>query len=93
MEIQIDEDGNTAWIDNIKLIACIAVFWGHFSDATVSFEDDRACSIRSYKVSGTTVKRKLYATDKKDRYIHIYYDDGRTVTFTEAAVSMPAHTS
>jgi len=42
-----------------------------------SFEDDRRNSIRSFKVSGTTVKRKLYATDKKDRYFHIYYDDGR----------------
>lgn len=42
-----------------------------------SFEDDRRNSIRSFKVSGTTVKRKLYATDKKDRYFHIYCDDGR----------------
>lgn len=40
-----------------------------------SFENDRKCSIRSYKVSGTTVKRKLFADDKKDRYFHIYYDD------------------
>lgn len=37
-----------------------------------SFEDDRRNSIRSFKVSGTTVKRKLYATDKKDRCFHIY---------------------
>jgi hypothetical protein len=28
-------------------------------------------------VSGTTVKQKLYATDKKERYFHIFYDDGR----------------
>lgn len=42
-----------------------------------SFENDRRNSIRSYKVSGTTVKRKLFATDKKDRYFHIYYDDGK----------------
>ena len=42
-----------------------------------SFENDRKCSIRSYKVSGTTVKRKLFADDKKDRYFHIYYDDGK----------------
>ena len=42
-----------------------------------TFENDRRNSIRAFKVSGTTVKRKLYATDKKDRYIHIYYDDGR----------------
>lgn len=42
-----------------------------------TFEEDRSCSIRSYKVSGTTIKRKLYADDKKERYIHIYYDDGK----------------
>lgn len=42
-----------------------------------SFENDRASSIRAYKVSGTTVKRKLFATDEKERYFHIYYDDGR----------------
>ena len=41
------------------------------------FENDRKNSIRAYKVSGTTVKRKLFATDKKERYFHIYYDDGK----------------
>ena len=42
-----------------------------------AFENDRRNSIRAFKVSGTTVKRKLYATDKKERYFHIYYDDAR----------------
>jgi hypothetical protein len=42
-----------------------------------SFENDRKNSIRTYKVSGTTVRRKLFATDKKDSYFHIYYDDGK----------------
>ena len=42
-----------------------------------SFENDRRNSIRSYKVSGTTVRRKLFATDKKDRCFHIYYDGGK----------------
>ena len=42
-----------------------------------SFENDRKNSIRTYKVSGTTVRRKLFATDKKDRYFHIYFDDGK----------------
>ena len=41
------------------------------------FEDDRKNSIRAFKVSGTTVKRKLFVTDEKERYFHIYYDDGR----------------
>ena len=46
-------------------------------EAKGSFEDDRKNSIRAFKVSGVTIKRKLYATDKKERYFHIYYDDGR----------------
>ena len=46
-------------------------------EAKGSFENDRRNSIRAFKVSGTTVKRKLYASDKKERYFHIYYDDGR----------------
>lgn len=39
-----------------------------------TFEEDRKCSIREYKVSGTTAEQKLFAADKKDRYFHIYYD-------------------
>ena len=41
------------------------------------FEDDRRKSIRTFKVSGTTIKQRLYVTDKKERYFHIYYDDGK----------------
>ena len=48
-----------------------------------AFENDRKNSIRSYKVSGTTVKKKLYATDKKERYFHIFYDDGRKASERE----------
>lgn len=40
-----------------------------------TFEDHRECSIREYRVSGTTVTGRLYASDEKDRYFHIYYDD------------------
>lgn len=42
-----------------------------------TFEEDRRNSIRSYEVSGITVKRKLHVTDTKVRYIHIYYSDGK----------------
>lgn len=42
-----------------------------------TFENDRRKSIRAYRVSGTTVKRRLYAGDKKERYFHIFYDDGK----------------
>lgn len=42
-----------------------------------TFEEDRRNSIRTYKVSGTTVKRRLYADDDRERYIHIFYDDSK----------------
>lgn len=42
-----------------------------------TFENERKNSIRSYKVSGITVRSQLYATDEKERYFHIYYDDGK----------------
>ena len=48
-----------------------------------SFENDRRNSIRTFKVSGTTIKKKLYATDLEERYFHIYYDDGRKATDRE----------
>lgn len=40
-----------------------------------SFENKREHNIRKYKVSGTTVKKSLYAGDEKERYFHIYYSD------------------
>ena len=45
-----------------------------------TFENKRSNSIRSYSVYGMTVKKKLYVTDEKDRYFHIYHNP-----FKEAA--------
>lgn len=42
-----------------------------------SFETSRACSIRAYRVYGTTVRGTLYADDQRERYFHIYYNAGR----------------
>ncbi|MCI6535375.1 MAG: transposase [Phocaeicola vulgatus] len=42
-----------------------------------TFETDRSCSIRAYKVYGTTVQSKLYEDDEKDRYFHIYYNPAK----------------
>jgi len=42
-----------------------------------TFETVQACSIRAYRVYGTTVRKKLYASDTKERYFHIYYNSGR----------------
>ena len=47
------------------------------------FEEDRRCSIRDYKVSGTTVKRQLYPSDEKERYFHIYYSESKRITERE----------
>ena len=41
------------------------------------FENDRDCNIRKYGVYGTTVKSRLYYSDEKDRYFHIYYNDAK----------------
>lgn len=38
-----------------------------------TFENKWAKHIDAYDVYGTTVKRKLYGTDEKERYIHIYH--------------------
>ena len=38
-----------------------------------TFENKWANHIDEYDVYGTTVKRKLYETDTKERYIHIYH--------------------
>lgn len=48
-----------------------------------TFENERKNSIRAFKVSGTTVKHRLFATDKKERYFHIYYDDGKKASERE----------
>lgn len=42
-----------------------------------TFEESRSHSIRDYKVSGTTVKGRLFPSDEKDRYFHIYYNESK----------------
>jgi transposase len=42
-----------------------------------TFEESREHSIRSYKVSGITVKKQLYPSDAKERYFHVYYSDSK----------------
>ena len=38
-----------------------------------TFEKKRKCYIDEYEVYGMTIKQKLYVTDAKERYIHIYH--------------------
>ena len=49
-----------------------------------TFENNRKNSIRAFKVSGCTVKRRLYPSDEKERYFHIYYSDTRRLAEREA---------
>ena len=39
-----------------------------------SFETSRSCNIPSYQVYGKTIEKKLFGTDKKPRYIHLYHN-------------------
>ena len=48
-----------------------------------SFEDKRQCTIRRYQVNGTTVKTKVFYSDEKDRYLHIYYSYGKAAAERE----------
>ncbi len=48
-----------------------------------TFESGRSYRIRDYKVSGTTVKGRLFPSDEKDRYIHIYYNDRKHTAESE----------
>jgi transposase len=38
-----------------------------------TFEESRQHSIRGYGVNGTTVESKLFPSDEKERFFHIYY--------------------
>lgn len=42
-----------------------------------NFETKRDCSIRSYRVYGTTIREKIYPEDKKDQYFHIFYNPSK----------------
>lgn len=42
-----------------------------------TFEEEWVCSISEYGVYGKTIKRKMYASDKNDRYFHLYYNSAR----------------
>lgn len=47
------------------------------------FENKRSCCIRKYGVYGMTVKQKLYVTDEKERYFHIYHSNGKMAAEAE----------
>jgi hypothetical protein len=44
------------------------------SECAGTFEKKRKNYIDAYEAYGTTIKRKLYVTDKEERYFHLYHD-------------------
>uniref|UniRef100_UPI001C8F4F52 hypothetical protein n=1 Tax=Klebsiella pneumoniae TaxID=573 RepID=UPI001C8F4F52 len=42
-----------------------------------TFETDRECAIRSYRVYGKTVLAKLYEDDNTLRYFHLYFNPSK----------------
>jgi len=46
-------------------------------EAKDTFEDKWKCRIKDYGVNGTTLKKRLFPSDEKDRYLHIYYSASR----------------
>lgn len=49
-----------------------------------TFEKKRVNYIHQYHTYGTTVRTKLYETDKKERYFHIYYRPSKEAAEIEA---------
>lgn len=53
------------------------------SEQKGKFEESRKNSIRNYKVSGTTVKGRLFPSDEEDRYFHIYFNERKRTSERE----------
>jgi len=49
-----------------------------------SFEERRDCAVKEFHVYGTTVKKRLYPSDGRERYFHIYYDSAKVHAEREA---------
>ncbi len=49
-------------------------FFGLLIDAVRgTFEDKFSCKIPNYHVYGTTVRRRVFSSDTKDRFVHIFF--------------------
>lgn len=74
-------EGNIHYMDNngydfvimmkgMKVLAADAVL-----SVAGTFEKNRKNRIDEFHVSGMTIKRRLFRSDKEERYFHIYYSD------------------
>lgn len=50
---------------------------GFVKEVQGTFEEERKKRINKYKVYGTTLRTKLFPSDDKNRYIHIFFNDLR----------------
>ena len=48
-----------------------------------TFEENRQYAIRKFGVNGTTVKRFVFPSDEKERYLHVYYSYHKAATEKE----------
>ena len=75
--------GNIAYMDEcgydfvIMIKGMAGLVSGLITEHKGTFESNRACSIRSHKVYGKTVRTRLYASDAKERYFHLYYSSAK----------------
>lgn len=51
------------------------------------FESKRIYNISEYRVYGMTIERKLYVTDEKERYLHVYHSSSKESAEREAIES------
>ena len=73
--IQYIDHNNYSFIIMVK--GCKALVSSIVEEKRGTFETNRECAIRAYRVYGTTVQHRLYEDDKKERYFHIYYNPAK----------------
>ena len=65
------EDNNYSFIMMLKGKADLVQKWVLENKGT--FETNRACNIPAYQVYGKTIEKRLFASDKAPRYVHLYH--------------------
>ena len=65
------EDNGYSFIMMLKGKADLVQKW--ILENKGSFETSRSCNIPAYQVYGKTLEKRLFVTDKKPRYIHLYH--------------------
>lgn len=73
--IQYIDENHYSFIIMVK--GCKALVSSIVEEKRGTFETNRECAIRAYRVYGTTVQHQLYEDDKKDRFFHIYYNPAK----------------